>query len=194
VLSTAGGLVFQGDSTGELSAFSALDGKRLWSFQSQAGVVAAPMSYEIGGEQYVALMVGWAGAFAMIDAPRPTAIGPNRILVFTLGANKTLPEKKPAAQKFMVAGGLPAGSAEQITRGGNLYNTYCYRCHGYGAVSGGLTPDLRASGSLATEAWFDVLLKGARAEAGMASFAEVLDRSQAAAIRSYVISLAREKQ
>ncbi len=59
VLTTAGGLVFQGAQKGEFSAFRDSDGKKLWSTDPQTGVVAAPISYEIAGEQYIAQLAGY---------------------------------------------------------------------------------------------------------------------------------------
>jgi quinohemoprotein ethanol dehydrogenase len=55
-------------------------------------------------------------------------------------------------------------------------------------------PDLRTSGLLGSDAWFDVVLDGTLKGDGMASFANVLDHRQAAAVRSWVISVARADQ
>jgi glucose dehydrogenase len=58
-LATAGGVVFTGgDSTGNFYAFDAKTGKELWRFQCGAGVNAAPMSFEVDGEQFIAVAVG----------------------------------------------------------------------------------------------------------------------------------------
>jgi glucose dehydrogenase len=58
-LATAGGVVFTGgDSTGNFYAFDAKMGKELWRFQCGAGVNAAPMSFEVDGEQFIAVAVG----------------------------------------------------------------------------------------------------------------------------------------
>jgi quinohemoprotein ethanol dehydrogenase len=65
VVSTAGNLVFQGMSTGEFSAFKADDGKRVWSTQTNTGIVAPPVTYQAGGDQYVVVELGWGGAFAL---------------------------------------------------------------------------------------------------------------------------------
>jgi quinohemoprotein ethanol dehydrogenase len=62
-LSTAGNLVFQGTAGGEFRAYTADSGKQLWSFSTQTGVIAAPMTYSVKGEQYVAIVVGWGGVF-----------------------------------------------------------------------------------------------------------------------------------
>ena len=58
-LATAGGLVFAGgDGTGNFYAYEAKTGKQLWSFQCGAGVNAAPISYELDGEQFIAVAAG----------------------------------------------------------------------------------------------------------------------------------------
>jgi glucose dehydrogenase len=58
VLSTASGLVFSGEGAGELFALDAETGEKLWSAQSEAGVNAPPISYEIDGRQYIAVASG----------------------------------------------------------------------------------------------------------------------------------------
>jgi alcohol dehydrogenase (cytochrome c) len=60
VLSTAGGLVFTGDSEGNFIALDAASGKALWHFQMGGAVYAAPMSYAIEDTQYVAIAAGSA--------------------------------------------------------------------------------------------------------------------------------------
>jgi quinohemoprotein ethanol dehydrogenase len=45
VLATAGGLVFQGSAEGELAAYDAKTGTKVWSYKTGNGVIAAPMSY-----------------------------------------------------------------------------------------------------------------------------------------------------
>lgn len=58
VLATAGGLVFMGEGTGFLNAYDSSTGERLWRFQSGAGVNAPPITYKVGGTQYVAVAAG----------------------------------------------------------------------------------------------------------------------------------------
>jgi glucose dehydrogenase len=57
-LATAGGLVFTGEGNGDLSAFDAVTGARLWQFNCGAGVNAPPITYSVGGRQYVAVAAG----------------------------------------------------------------------------------------------------------------------------------------
>lgn len=62
VLTTAGNLVFWGTPEGYLKAADARTGKVVWQFQTGSGVVAPPITWEQGGEQYVAVVSGWGGA------------------------------------------------------------------------------------------------------------------------------------
>ena len=57
-MTTAGGLVFHGDVRGWFKALDAKTGKQLWQFQTGSGVAAAPMTYELDGKQYVAVVSG----------------------------------------------------------------------------------------------------------------------------------------
>lgn len=58
VLSTAGRLLFQGRPDGTLVAMDDETGEELWSWQCGAGANTCPISYEIDGEQYVAIFAG----------------------------------------------------------------------------------------------------------------------------------------
>jgi alcohol dehydrogenase (cytochrome c) len=67
-LSTAGGLVFAGDSDGNLIALDAKTGKNLWHFQTGSGIFASPMTYSLDGKQYIVIPSGAALlAFALPD-------------------------------------------------------------------------------------------------------------------------------
>jgi glucose dehydrogenase len=58
VLATAGGLLFTGEGNGNFDAFDSASGKVLWTYRAEAGVNAPPITYEIDGEQYVAVAAG----------------------------------------------------------------------------------------------------------------------------------------
>ena len=62
VLTTAGNLVFWGTPEGLLKAADAKTGKVLWEFQTGSGVVAPPVTWMQGGEQFVSVVSGWGGA------------------------------------------------------------------------------------------------------------------------------------
>jgi alcohol dehydrogenase (cytochrome c) len=59
---TAGDLVFWGTPEGYLKAADAKTGKVVWQFQTGSGVVAPPITWTEGGEQYVSVVSGWGGA------------------------------------------------------------------------------------------------------------------------------------
>ncbi len=58
VLATAGGVVFYGDPNGDFVAVDERDGKILWHFPANGESKASPMTYAVGGKQFVALAVG----------------------------------------------------------------------------------------------------------------------------------------
>ena len=63
VLATAGGLVFSGAGKGVFAAFASESGRRLWSWQCDAGVNAPPVTYSVSGRQYVTVAVGGNALF-----------------------------------------------------------------------------------------------------------------------------------
>jgi alcohol dehydrogenase (cytochrome c) len=69
-LSTAGGLVFTGAATGEFIAFDAKTGKKLWQFQTGSGIIGLPVTWEQGGRQYVSVVSGAGGVWALIGDTR----------------------------------------------------------------------------------------------------------------------------
>jgi quinohemoprotein ethanol dehydrogenase len=78
-LATAGGLVFQGDAQGRLSAYDARSGRRYWSLDLGAGIVAPPISYALDGRQYVAVAVGWGGGLPQVAGALTSAAKASRI-------------------------------------------------------------------------------------------------------------------
>ena len=195
-LSTAGNLVFQGNAEGDFVAYSADRGARLWAFPAQTGVIAAPMSYSIGGEQYVAVLAGWGGAYdlaaGIVADKAGTTRNISRLLVFKLGATAKLPPPPPFTARVLDP---PAdtGTPQQIERGAQLYGRYCLVCHGDGAIAGGLVPDLRHSGALGSaDAIRGIVIDGALKHNGMVSFKAAVSAADAEAIRMYVIRRANE--
>ena len=58
VLGTAGGILLYGDPNGDLVAVDQKDGKRLWHIPTNETIKAAPMTYTVGGRQYIAIAAG----------------------------------------------------------------------------------------------------------------------------------------
>jgi quinohemoprotein ethanol dehydrogenase len=195
-LATAGGLVFQGTGSGQFTALDAATGEQLWSAHVQTGVIAAPISYEVDGEQHVAIMAGTGGSWGVIGGAtnmKGYAL-PNqsRLLVYRLGGTSTLPEA-PVFERPPMTPPPSTASDETIALGAPLYETHCGSCHGAGVVGVGLLPDLRRSAYLHNpEAWAQVVVGGALEPNGMASFAPVLSQEQAQAVRAYVVMRANQ--
>jgi quinohemoprotein ethanol dehydrogenase len=187
VLATAGDLVFQGLSDASFRAYDARNGKELWRFDAQTPLLPGPISYSVNGTQYIAIVAGNGGGFALslpaFDGPRVQP--PGRVLVFKLDGKGVLP---PAT------GDIPAlnpsnerWSAAQLGEGARLYGQICAACHGMGTRSAGIIPDLRRSGVLSDrQAWQAVVIDGALTDRGMVSFKNELTPQQAESIRGYV--------
>ncbi|MBV1881832.1 MAG: PQQ-dependent dehydrogenase, methanol/ethanol family [Pseudomonadales bacterium] len=191
ILSTAGNLLFQGNIAGEFVAYRADNGEKLWSMDSQTGVVAGPVSYEVDGEQYISVTVGWGTAFGLIAANKNPV---SRVLSFKLGGSAKLPAAM-IPQRDIPAPGPSTASKEQIDLGRKIYHQNCFMCHGDGAKSGGLVTDLRASSRRdKVELWNDVVRNGAFAALGMPNFSDVLSEEKTEAVRLYVIERARAAQ
>ena len=194
-LATAGNLVFQGTALGEFRAYSADTGKQLWSFPAQSGILAAPMTYMLDGEQYVAVMVGWGGVWDVSAGKLVTKrITPNisRLLVFKLGAKGTLPTA-PAEVKRVLDPPPVSGTPQQIAIGMKAYTNSCSVCHGSTAVAGVLNPDLRHSVSLGNpKLWQEIVHDGLLKQNGMVAWKGQFTPEQIEAIRLYVVQRANE--
>jgi alcohol dehydrogenase (cytochrome c)/quinohemoprotein ethanol dehydrogenase len=197
LLATGGGLVFQGTAGSEFNAYSVKNGRKLWSFPAQTGIVAPPITYTVNGEQYVAVLAGWGGAYALsvdgdvIDRLKPVQ-NVSRLLVFKLGATGTLPER-PALARLPLDPPPSRASAATVAEGAKHYARYCAVCHAPGAVGSTVLPDLRRSGTLGDRgAWLAVVNDGILKDSGMASFAGSLSREQMDAVREYVIARANQ--
>ena len=195
VLATAGGLVFEGTGAGRFEARDAGNGKLLWSFAAQDGIIAGPISYRRGDTQYVAVVAGYGGGFGLGESADTPKARPNgRVLVFKLGGTDKLPAFEPGEAPPLTITSESFTTA-QIDSGRLLYTQQCYRCHGSGAASVGVLPDLRRSGALASrDAWRAVLVDGALESRGMISFSKWLSEAQIEDIRAYVAHRARLAQ
>jgi mono/diheme cytochrome c family protein len=181
-LATGGDLVFAGGGQGEFIAYRADTGERVWSFTAHTNIAAGPISYELDGEQYIAVAAGRG----LQPYYQPNY---SRVLAFKLGGTAKLP---PPIEYVAPVLDPPTStaSAELIARGAAVYGQNCVQCHGNTI---GTFPDLRVSPALHDQALFNaIVLDGARAPNGMASFAAAVTSEDAQAVREYVITLAIE--
>jgi len=186
VLATGGGLVFQGTAVGDFKAFDAADGTELWSMPIQTGAVAAPMTFEKDGKQYVALLAGWGGVVGLRSGVTQNR---SRMLVFSLEGEAELPEALPIPTRVLDP---PAqfASEDMIAEGGLLYRRFCGVCHG-----GGVIPDLRYSAAIGSEpAWNAIVRDGLLVNTGMIGFGDELTDDELKSIRGYVLDLAHKEK
>ena len=190
VLSTAGGLVFQGDTDGGFRAHDAQSGDILWSADLKVGLMAAPSTYQVNGEQYIAVATGPGGAMSAVFGltfDPPLRLSPGRVVVFKLGGTETIPDivtpeidETPKAAAF--------GDAALVARGFDRFSNFCSSCHGVFAISSGIYPDLRWSYiSADADVWNSIVMDGALNDNGMVSFSSVLNIEDSEAIRAYVL-------
>lgn len=192
VLATAGSLVVQGTSSGKLVVYRADTGATLKEIEVGTGIMAAPVSYAIGGEQYIAVLAGFGGALATLY---PSQAAPHRyqnygrLLAFKLGGGATpLPPKRipattPAPPEL--AGVTP----DMIMRGGQLFGRRCVACHGARGESRlSAYPDLFRLPAQVHDAFKEIVHGGRLAANGMASFADVLSEQDVTAIQAFLAS------
>ena len=153
-------------------------------------MVSGPVSYEVDGEQYVTVTVGWGTAFSLVAAgavQNPIS----RVLTYKVGASEKLPPVTVAAADFPEPPPV-TGSPEQIAKGKQIYLTRCFQCHGDAAMAGGVLPDLRKLSAESHAAWDDYVLKNQVHELGMPKFDSLLSQEDSDAIHQYVIKRAHD--
>jgi alcohol dehydrogenase (cytochrome c)/quinohemoprotein ethanol dehydrogenase len=185
-LTTAGGLVFQGTNKGRFVAYRATDGQELWSMEAQTGVVAAASTFELDGEQYIAVLAGYGLA-------RYGASNQSRLLVFKLGGTAVLPPAPPPPPAPVLNPPPSTASKETIEAGHQQFVSHCAMCHEPPAANRSVFPDLRYSPMLnSAQAFSSVVLDGVLQANGMASFKERVTPDEAESVRVYLIQRAND--
>ncbi len=196
-MTTAGGLVFQGQSDGRFNAYDAKTGERLWSFDAQMGITGAPITFTAGGRQYVSIVAGWGGSapafFGSLAAQHgwQARMHPHRLLTFALDGKAQLPDTPPPVQVTPVDDPDFVVDEGKAKDGGLLFAQRCIVCHGLGAVAAGYAPDLRASRvALEPAAFADVVQRGSLELRGMPRYDELTD-AELETLRHYLRARAR---
>jgi len=191
VLTTAGNLVVQGTSSGHLRVYRADTGERLAEIEVGTAIMAAPVSYEIDGEQYIAVMAGFGGAVAPVYPKEIAAYryqNYGRLLAFKLNGGSTPLPPARVAQATPEPPAIPGYSEALADRGGPVFGAKCMGCHGgRGEAQLSAYPDLHRMPA-ATHAIFDSIVSGGRlAASGMASFADLVTADDVKAIQAYLV-------
>ncbi len=188
-LATAGGLVFQGTADGRFIAYDAAKGEKLWEVSLGTGVMAAPITYQLGGRQYVSVLAGWGGAQSLVVGNNATGAykAPGRLWTFTLDSGKpVVPVKGQQRPALTAIDGTP--DPAQVKKGLEFYGANCAVCHGLAASSGGSIADLRYSAPSVLQDYRGIVLEGDYVKLGMPSFKGMLTAEEVDAIRAFVLS------
>jgi quinohemoprotein ethanol dehydrogenase len=180
-LTTAGNLVFQGTADGRFLALRADDGRLLWqSHSAGTGIIAAPVTYRVAGEQYVSVVAGWGGAFAQVagDASAAARVDSNgRVLAWKLVDDSVTPKQVRA---------LLEDRDPALAHAADLYHNWCWRCHGANGIAGGVNPDLRKSARALGESFVPMVSQGLDGTS-MPGFSEWLSEEDIRAIQQYLV-------
>jgi quinohemoprotein ethanol dehydrogenase len=170
-------------------------GEKLWSYDAKDGIVGAPISYSVAGQQYVSVVVSYSG-FASMFGDVGARYGwdartqARRVLTFKLGGAAVL-APRPAARRIepIADPGYVADPLKE-SAGAQSFAERCMTCHGPAGMAGGQGPDLRASALiLSPDGFKSVLHDGLLLDRGMPGFQELSD-AEIEVLRQYIRSRA----
>lgn len=186
-LVTAGNLVFQGTADAHFKAFDATTGKLLWQTPVGGGVIAAPVSYEVDGKQYVSIAVGWGGAYGLIARHSEYNTG-GTVYTFVVGGKAKMPEFEPYKLGSLLSG--VKYDPQDAVEGSSLYMKNCVACHGVpGVGKGGAIPNLGYVDKSYIENLGDVLFKDPFSYEGMPNYAGKLTIEQVEKLKAFIQSV-----
>lgn len=190
VLTTAGGLVIQGEATGKFRAYDADNGDILWEEDLKTGIIAPPITYMVDGEQYITIPVGWGGIIGL-SRKYTERVYPGAVYTFKIGGDAPQPDRA----EYPIAGLSnldPTGTPIDIGHGLTLYIEHCVACHGdqFGA-GGGALPDLARSSDEVFKNYDAIIKNGLLAENGMPKFGDRLSEKDVDDIKQFFLYTAK---
>jgi len=192
-LATAGNLVFQGTTEGQFHAYRADTGQRLWTFEAGGGILGAPSTVEVDGQQYILVATGSGSTSAALTAPQlgGGASGPPRLLAFSLKGRAKLPPS-PVIEEPIPEPPAPRPDPQLVLAGQGVWEAAgCELCHGNKAIGGpGSVPDLRRTNSARFELYPQIVRGGLFTLSGMPEFKDIVSEEDLPALRAYVLEQA----
>ncbi|WP_020648073.1 PQQ-dependent dehydrogenase, methanol/ethanol family [Solimonas variicoloris] len=183
-LATAGNLVFEGTADARFLAYDATTGKKLWDSPTGTGVIAAPISYEVDGRQYVSIAAGWGGVYGQSQRASEGNV-PGTVYTFVLGGKAPLP-KFTEYQRGSLLSGVPY-DPKDVAEGTALYVSNCVFCHGVpGVDKGGNLPNLGYVDKHFIEHLDQFVFNGPFANVGMPDFTGKLTPEQVEKIKAFI--------
>jgi alcohol dehydrogenase (cytochrome c) len=168
-VTTGGGLVFVGRNDGRLTALDSSNGKRLWDFQTGAGLNAPASVFSFGGEEYIA---AYSAGNALIGSTHGDSLW-----LFSLKG--TLAPVTGSTEAPANSDSGPSATAD-LEKGGRIFAGTCSACHG-ASGEGGHGPSLKDVGDLEK-----IVLTVKRGGAQMPSFASKLTEEDIRDVSVYV--------
>lgn len=186
-LSTGGNLVFQGGADGVFRAFAADDGELLFQADLGVGIMAAPMTYELGGNQYVSVLAGWGGSSGLFGPNYDGAYKPQgRLWTFQLNGSEIVPVE---GQPIPELTAIPFDdSPERLSEGMNKYIQNCGLCHGADGASGGAIADLRYASEATYDNFHSIVREGAYTSLGMPNLGATVSVEDLDTIKNWILS------
>ena len=170
-VATAGGLVFVGRNGGELEAYDAKTGERLWHFQTGAGANSTVTVFERDGKEHLAFLAGG-------NALAASAHGDN-LWVFSLDGKREPVKAGGAGAGVGHAGESPANG--DAAAGEQVFADNCSGCHGLDGTGANGGP------SLVTKSDRDAVVRQVRkGGGGMPAFKGTLSEKEIQDVASYV--------
>ena len=198
-VTTAGNLVFVGRNTGELQAYDARNGSRLWSFQTGAGANSTVTTFQQDGKQYVAFL---AGGNSLAGTPRANqnvwlfaldgTVGPAKSTGPDAGAITHAGEQDESEQSEQTdqntVDNTTGGNAEvkgNADDGKQVFSDNCTTCHGADGLGGNGGPNLK---NVADKGNLEAVVRQVTdGGGGMPAFKGQLDDQQIADVSAYVV-------
>ncbi len=184
LLSTTTGLLIQGDAEGMFSIRNIDNGNVLKQFDLRSGIVGSPITYEVDGEQYITILVGWGGYLAKLHK-HVGRIHTGTVYTFKLNGTGTFPEKLPPHEQPLTAMRDDA-SHEAIGEGFNVFSRFCISCHGMPGTGHTATPDLARSTDAVYNNYNDIIINGTLSELGMPAMKGLITEDEIKDLKSFI--------
>lgn len=192
-LSTAGNLVFTGDQLGRIIAFDAETGTELWSYKTGSSVIAPPITYELDGRQYLAVVSGVATAMSgaiphrhFEHVTRGGTLTVFRLFDEAAPSPSSEPLVSPARPALPSTGQFHGTEklTEEAAAGRAVYDRICATCHGRNLQTAGVAASNLREFPIGERARF---VRAVTQGAGdMPAFAKILSEAEISNLFEYV--------